>query len=104
MGPYTHKAVSKSQPTLCSEEGAPGALRLLREVCPEHGRCQDQARGLLVCGDADLVLRYGCVELPEEGVRQVCPTVDTSVIADELLAGHLFLHLHIPDEAPLHSA
>ena len=89
----------EASPTFGGEEGAPGALRLLRQVGPEDGGGQDEAGGLLVRRDADLVLGDGRVELPQEGVREVRSAVDAPVVADELLAGHLLLHLHTPDVA-----
>ena len=81
--------------TLGREEGAPRALCLLCKISPEHRGPQDQARGLLVSRDADLVLRDGRVQLTQELVRQVCPAIDAPVVADELLTCHFLLHLHM---------
>ncbi len=86
--------------TIAGSKVAAWPARLLCQVGPKHSRHNGRVsrrsrRGslLLVGGDADLILTDGRIQIAQECMRQVLPPVDASVVTDEFLTRHLFLHL-----------
>ena len=67
------------------------ALRLTHHVGPSRGR----ERGCGVIGEFDLVFDDAAEDVLECLARPIRPAVGAAVIADELVQGHLALHLRV---------
>ena len=67
-----------------------------------HGRCCSGIGGS-IAGYSDLVAADALKQAPQEVLGKVVSAIDATVVADELFAVHLFLHLQTACSEPIHT-